>query len=73
MAEPVAVRMRRYRRRQGRGLRILPVPVSHYRVIEWLISTGRLSEAAALNDGHVAEAVGRVVHEIVKRNGGMTD
>jgi hypothetical protein len=51
-----AQRARRYRHRQRRHLRVLPVEVDPFAVKDALITSGLLSEAEATDDSAVARA-----------------
>ena len=70
MALTSAERMRRLRRRQARGIAVLPIEVDHT-VIEDMIAAGMVGEAAALDPAALATAVGRVLREMVRQRRGV--
>ena len=55
---PAAARMRRYRRRQRDGVRVVPVEVDH-ELIEKLIDDGWIGEAEAVDLKRLADAVAK--------------
>ncbi len=55
---PAAARMRKYRRRQRDGVRVVPVEVDHA-LIEKLIDGGWINEAEAVNLESLADAVAK--------------
>jgi hypothetical protein len=56
-------RQARWRARRRLGRRVVTVDLDELDVIEALIASGRLDEAAALNPQAVADAIGEVVSE----------
>ncbi len=55
---PTAARMRRYRRRQRDGVRVVPVEVDHA-LIKKLIDDGWINEAETVNLESLANAVAK--------------
>jgi hypothetical protein len=60
-------RRRRHRHRAKQGRRILRVEVEYFPLVEALIRSTRLSEAAALDPQQVEAAIGDVVREWCER------
>lgn len=60
-----ADRMDRHRARARRGERVMPVVIDEFATIEWLISSGRLSECDALDGSIVSEALARFIREAI--------
>jgi hypothetical protein len=60
-------KVKAYRARQRAGLAVLRVTIPQYEVTEFLIASGRLSEAEALDRRRVENAVAEVVVELAAR------
>jgi hypothetical protein len=61
-------RMRALRARQRAGEQVLRLSIDEIAAAEWLIATGRISEAAALDPDEVASAISRFIRESITRS-----
>jgi hypothetical protein len=62
-----AAKVKAHRQRQRAGLTVLRVPVLQYETAQYLIDTGRLTVAEALDPSRVAHAIGQIVAELAER------
>jgi len=62
-----AAKVRRYRARQRAGLAVLKVTVPEFAIVEFLIESGRLTVAEAIDRRRVEHAAAEVLAELAAR------
>jgi|tagenome__1003787_1003787.scaffolds.fasta_scaffold19271144_2 hypothetical protein len=63
---PLARRQRRFRERDRCGVIVLPIEVSHHRLVEAAIRNGSLTETEALSRDNVARVAAQMLEEVIQ-------